>query len=132
MTGHETPQEPIAEVHLRPRQIAQRHNITERTVYTMLKDGRLKAHRIGRNVYVTVESVRPVRFAGPVNSPHPWRVVLYGRVVTVEHAEAVHADVAKAPPLTREQFDLLAVLLRPQAGCSQGNLGGGDRDGAAA
>lgn len=47
----------VPEVHLRPRQIAERHNITERTVYKMIKDGRLDSLRVGRGVYVTKESV---------------------------------------------------------------------------
>ena len=56
--------------------------------------------------------------------PHPWRVVLYGRVVTVRaRSRPCTRTVAKAPPLTREQFDLLggaAASRKPD--CSQGNL----------
>lgn len=49
-----------------------------------------------------------------MTSRHPWLVVFHGDVVSVEYVEHVRTNVASAPPATREQLDLLKVLLRPR------------------
>lgn len=49
---------PLAESgHMRVRQIAEVHGITEGYVRLLITQGRLDAHKIGRAVYVTRESV---------------------------------------------------------------------------
>lgn len=57
MTGTDTPQVAIVEVYLRPRQIVEQYNITERTVRRMIAAGKLDARKVGHGIYVTRESV---------------------------------------------------------------------------
>jgi excisionase family DNA binding protein len=52
------------QVHLRPRQIAVRHNVSERTVHRWIADGKVEAVRVNRSVFVTVESVERLFRAG--------------------------------------------------------------------
>lgn len=49
-----------------------------------------------------------------MTTAYPWLVIYHGNVVTIEYVEQVRANVATAPPATREQLDLLRVLLRPR------------------
>ena len=48
---------PRGAVHVRPRQIAEQHGVSERTVRRWIAERRIDSVRVGRSVFVTVESV---------------------------------------------------------------------------
>jgi excisionase family DNA binding protein len=57
MSSHMTPTPATAERYLRPKAIVARFGVSEPTVRRWIADGTLESVRVGRNVFVPVESL---------------------------------------------------------------------------